>query len=100
VRAAEGVIQSVMSDRGYPVEDFEQRAADVSVDHPLVVENYRAGRRLVDSSADGEGTTEDLRLAMRHYRALFDDLVEDTADEPLARDTTVAAEDPEVTRQR
>jgi hypothetical protein len=85
VATADRLIQSAMADRGYPVEDFEQRAADVSVDHPRVVENYREGRRLAGASADGTGSTEDLRRAMRHYRALFDELVEPGADEPLAR---------------
>jgi hypothetical protein len=86
VARADELIQSVMSDRGYPVEDFEQRAADVSVDHPQVVENYREGHRLVQSSADGSGSTEDLRQAMRRYRALFDELVEPAADDPTARE--------------
>lgn len=80
------LIQSVMRDRGYPVDDFEQRSADVSVDHPNVVENYRQGHRLANASARGDGTTEDLRQAMRHYRALFEELVDETADAPLARD--------------
>jgi hypothetical protein len=86
VARADELIQSVMSERGYPVDDFEQRAADVSVDHPQVVENYREGHRLAESSADGSGSTEDLRQAMRHYRALFDELVEPAADEPTARE--------------
>ena len=71
-------IQMVMVERGYPVEDFEQRSADISVDHPDVVENYRDGHRLAQLSASGDGRTEDLRQAMGHYRALFDELVEDT----------------------
>jgi hypothetical protein len=78
------LIQRVMGDRGYPVEDFEQRAADVSVDHPQVVEHYRQGHRLATSGEQAD--TERLRQAMRHYRALFDELVEPTADEPLARE--------------
>ena len=86
VRDADMTIQSVMADRGYPVDDFEQRAADVSVDHPQVVENYRLGHRLARASALGDGTTEDLRQAMQHYRLLFEELVEDTADAPLDRD--------------
>jgi hypothetical protein len=86
VASADQLIQSAMADRGYPVEDFETRAADVSVDHPDVVENYREGHRLAQKSADGDGSTEDLRQAMRHYRALFDDLVEPTVDEPMARE--------------
>jgi hypothetical protein len=86
VARADDLIQSVMSERGYPVEDFEQRAADVSVDHPRVVENYREGHRLARSSAEGEGSTENLRQAMRHYRALFEELVEPDADQPTARE--------------
>jgi hypothetical protein len=77
VGAADSLIQSVMVERGYPVEDFDDRVADVSVDHPRVVDNYRQGHRLARLSASGEGTTEDLRQAMTHYRALFDELVED-----------------------
>jgi hypothetical protein len=87
VREADILIQSVMSDRGYPVDDFEQRAADVSVDHPDVVENYRAGNRAARASALGDGTTEDLRQAMRHYRALFDELLGAGTEAPVARDT-------------
>jgi hypothetical protein len=92
VAAADSLIQSVMSDRGYPVEDFEQRAADVSVDHPNVVENYREGHRLAQASASGDDSTEALRRAMQHYRALFDELVEPAADEPTAAERDVAAE--------
>jgi hypothetical protein len=90
VRDADLLIQSVMRDRGYPMDDFEQRAADVSVDHPQVVENYRQGHKLARASALGEGTTEDLRQAMQHYRSLFDELVEQTTDAPLSRDDTAA----------
>jgi hypothetical protein len=86
VASADSLIQSVMSERGYPVEDFEQRAADVSVDHPQVVENYRDGHRLAEASAGGTGSTEPLRQAMRHYRALFEELVEADADQPLRRE--------------
>ena len=84
VATADSLIQSAMADRGYPVEDFEQRASDVSVDHPQVVENYRHGHRLAQASASGDDSTENLRQAMRHYRALFDELVEPDADEPTA----------------
>ena len=86
VASADSLIQSVMAERGYPVEDFDQRAADISVDHPQVVENYRQGHRLARASADGNDSTEDLRQAMRHYRALFDELVEPTADQPTTRE--------------
>jgi hypothetical protein len=85
---ADRLIQRVMEDRGYPIEDFDQRAADISVDHPDVVENYREGHGLAQRSDEGDGTTEDLRRAMRHYRALFEDLVEPPSDEPLAREAT------------
>jgi hypothetical protein len=86
VRDADMLIQSVMNDRGYPMDDFDQRAADVSVDHPQVVENYRQGHALARKSALGEGTTEDLRRAMQHYRSLFEELVDQTTDAPLTRD--------------
>jgi hypothetical protein len=65
-----------MADRGYPVEKFDQRAADLSVDHPKVVENYRKGHRLATQSHEDGSDTEELRQAMRHYRALFEELVE------------------------
>src|SRR5579859_1411467 len=67
VASADSLIQSVMAERGYPLEDFEQRAADVSVDYPQVVENYREGHRLAQASANGSSSTEALRQAMRHY---------------------------------
>ena len=86
VASADSMIQSVMAERGYPVEDFEQRAADVSVDHPQVVENYRRGHRLAQASASGSNSTEELRQAMRHYRALFDELVEPDSDQPIERE--------------
>jgi hypothetical protein len=64
-----------MRDRGYPMNDFEQRAADISPDHPQVVENYRAAHGIAQRSETGEATTEDLRQAMVHYRTLFNDLL-------------------------
>ena len=83
VVAAEGIIESAMAERGYPVEDFEQQAADVSVDHPDVVENYRQGRRLADSDGGG-APTESLQQAMRRYRMLFDALVDPDRDDDAA----------------
>lgn len=77
VSSADGLVGSVMADRGYPMDDFEQRAADVSVDHPTVVENYRSAHAISARAAAGDVTTEDLRQAMQHYRALFDELLED-----------------------
>lgn len=76
VGEADTLIQRVMRDRGYPVEDFDQRAADVSVDHPDVVSNYRAAHGIRVARERGNATTEDLRLALKHYRALFDELLE------------------------
>jgi hypothetical protein len=72
---AEDLVTEVLRARGYPVGEFEQRAADISVDHPRVVENYRAARAL--RSREDSATTEDLRQAMVHYRNLFDDLLVD-----------------------
>jgi len=85
--SADGLVGSVMSERGYPMDDFEQRAADVSVDHPQVVENYRTAHAIHEKATRGEASTEDLRQGMQHYRALFDELLEDdAADRPVARD--------------
>lgn len=76
VGEAHVLVQQVMRDRGYPVdEDFEQRAADVSVGHPEVVENYRAANSISLSAGQGKASTEQLRQAMVHFRALFDDLL-------------------------
>ncbi|HKU68057.1 MAG TPA: hypothetical protein VJP85_09790 [Candidatus Baltobacteraceae bacterium] len=72
---ADTLVQNVMRDRGYPTSDFEQRAADISPDHPQVVDNYRAAHGIASRSVTGEVTTEDLRQAMVHYRTLFNDLL-------------------------
>lgn len=77
VSEADRLVADVMHERGYPVEDFEQQAALVSVDHPGVVENYREGHAIFLSFDRGDAATEDLRQAMRHYRALFDELLAD-----------------------
>jgi hypothetical protein len=76
VLEADLLVQSVMRERGYPVADFDQRVDDISVDHPHVVQNYRAARDIVLQHQRGEATTEDLRRALVHYRALFDELLE------------------------
>jgi hypothetical protein len=73
---ADRLVAEVMRARGYPVGDFEQRAADISVDHPNVLANYRAAHRIALANERGEANTEDLRQAMVHYRALFEDLLE------------------------
>jgi len=76
---ADQLIQRIMTTRGYPISDFEQRAADISVDHPAVVEHYRAGHEISLRHAQGRVSTEDMRQAMIHYRTLFADLA-DTPD--------------------
>ncbi|MDF2775483.1 MAG: hypothetical protein K0S86_4984 [Geminicoccaceae bacterium] len=73
---ADRLVADLMQVRGYPVGDFEQRAADVSVDHPHVVQNYRVAHDIAVREQRGEASTEDLRKAMVHYRALFEDLLE------------------------
>lgn len=76
VSEADRLITEVMRVRGYPVGDFEQRAVDVSVDHPHVVEHYRAAHGIAVKHQRGQATTEDLRRAMVHYRVLFEELLE------------------------
>src|SRR5579863_638114 len=75
VSEADRLLGDVMSMRGYPVSDFEQRAADISVDHPLVLENYRTAHEIALRQKLGKANTEDLRQAMVHYRTLFEELV-------------------------
>jgi hypothetical protein len=75
VAFADALLGEVMKARGYPVNDFDQRAGDISVDHPVVVEHYHKAHDIAVRHARGEASTEDLRQAMIHYRALFDNLV-------------------------
>ena len=75
VTEADQLLSDVMATCGYPMGDFEQRAADISVDHPVVTQNYRTAHDIAVRRNSGQATTEDLRRAMIHYRALFDDLV-------------------------
>jgi hypothetical protein len=76
VASADGLIVAVMRDRGYPVDDFDQRAGDLSVDHPRLVQNYHAAHSTAERSARGEASTDDLREAMQQYRSLFDELLD------------------------
>jgi FtsZ-interacting cell division protein ZipA len=78
VNEADRLVTKVMRDRGYPIDDFEQRADDISVDHPDVVQNYRAAHAVHVKASDGNGSasTEDLRQGFVHYRALFNELLE------------------------
>ena len=72
---ADELIAEVMRTRGYPVGDFEKHTAALSVDYPKVVEHYREGHTIIDRQGRGEASTEDLRQAVLHYRALFEELV-------------------------
>jgi len=76
VSQADLLTDRLMQLRGYPVSDFEQRAADISVGHPHVVENYRAARAIALRHRQGLATTEDLRNALIYYRSLFDELLQ------------------------
>jgi hypothetical protein len=76
VHEADTLVTRVMRERGYPVDEFEQRAADISVDHPTVVENYRAAHDIYLAQNDGRVGTEIQREAFVHYRALFEKLLD------------------------
>jgi len=78
VTQADRLVGEVMTTRGYPVGEFEQRVEDISVDHPNVVMNYRAARDIAEQHARRAASTEDLRQAMVHYRALFAELLGET----------------------
>jgi hypothetical protein len=82
VRTADILVVEVMRERGYPVEDFDQREADLSVEHPRVVQHYRAARGISMAAERAQATTEDLRQAMVHYRSLFEDLLDAGVEEP------------------
>jgi len=88
VRSAHELVQDVMRARGYPVEDFEKSVADLSVEHAGVVQHYRAAHALHQANQTnqkGQGNTEELRMAMVHYRALFADLLGSPDREPGSR---------------
>jgi hypothetical protein len=76
VAEADDLVSLLMKTRGYPVSDFDQRAADISVAHPRVVENYRSAHEIALRVGKDEATTEDLRTAMIQYRSLFEELVQ------------------------
>lgn len=94
VNQADDLIAEVMSARGYPVSNFEQRVADISVDHPHVVDHYRTAHSIAERQGTGQADTEQLRQAMVHYRALFADLLETpdaTSSEPARPERTADA---------
>lgn len=88
VGEADNLVKELMLARRYPVGEFEQRAADISVDHPGVVNNYRRAHDIAERNKSGKATTEDLRQAMVHYRSLFEELLETTAVEPTRTERT------------
>lgn len=76
VRDSDRLVAEVMRERGYPVDDFDRRAADISVDHPEVAEEYRSAHAIAERTERGESSTEELRQATVHYRSLFEQLLE------------------------
>lgn len=76
VREADSLVQEVMKRRGYPVADFDRRVEDISVDHPHLVQNYRAARAIAQRNEKGEASTEELRTALVYYRSLFEELLD------------------------
>lgn len=93
VAEADRLVRELMLKRGYPMGDFESRAADISVHHPAVVENYRAAQVIAVRSHQGQASTEDLRKAVVHYRVLFEELLE-TAPRAGTRKATERNEEP------
>jgi len=73
---ADALVNDVMRARGYPMSNFEHRAEDISVDHPHVVQNYRAAHAIAERHQQGQAGTEDLRQGLVYYRELFDELLE------------------------
>jgi hypothetical protein len=90
VTEADLLVDKVMLARGYPMSDFEQRAADISVGHPHVVANYRAAREIALRHRQGQATTEDLRQATIYYRSLFDELLDAKPTAPVTHKREVA----------
>jgi hypothetical protein len=77
VASADHLVNEVMQARGYPMGEFEQQASLLSVDHPIVVNNYRSAHEIAERHSRGQASTEDLRQALVHYRSLFDQLLEE-----------------------
>lgn len=93
VSEADDLVNRVMRDRGYPVDDFEQRAADISVEHPELVERYRTANGIARASERGRASTEDLRHSVRHYRALFVELLDVDADDGVENVDDISSRD-------
>ena len=88
VANADILVTDVMKARGYPMGDFEQQAADISVNHSAVVKNYRIAHDIATRDGGGESNTEELRTALLHYRMLFEDLLEVPIGEPEKQKAT------------
>jgi hypothetical protein len=89
---ADRLLTEVMRERGYPVDDFDQRAADISVDHPDVVENYRSAHAIHHADRNGDNGTEQQRQAFVHYRALFEKLLDHDENNDRPHETDTAQE--------
>ena len=98
VSEADTLVQEVMQERGYPTQDFERRVADISVDHPGLVEKYRNAHAIAQKAEDGEASTEEMRNSVRHYRALFAELL-DTDDDVENVDDVSSRDDGRVETQ-
>jgi hypothetical protein len=88
VGVADRLVTEVMRVRGYPVDDVDQRAADISVDHPQIVENYRTAHGIHLAQQHGDVSTEQQREAFVHYRALFEKLLEKTTDDNASQEAS------------
>lgn len=85
IQEADRLVREVMREKGYPVDDFEQRAADISVDYPELVTNYRSMHTIATRSAQDDISTEEMRQAMVHCRALFEELLGTEVHETMKR---------------
>jgi hypothetical protein len=86
VGVADRLVTEVMRERGYPVDDFERRTADISVDHPQIVDNYRAAHGI--HASEQQANTEQQREAFVHYRALFEKLLETPTEHPASKEAS------------
>ncbi len=93
VAEADQLVQDVMQERGYPTKDFERRVADISIDHPGVVEKYRTADGIARASERGQASTEDMRHSVRHYCALFGELLETDGDSDVENVDDVSSRD-------
>jgi FtsZ-interacting cell division protein ZipA len=98
VLEADTLVQEVMQERGYPTKDFDRRVADISVAHPELVEKYRTAHGIAQAGERGEASTEDMRHSVRHYRALFAELLDVEDDSEVENVDDVTSRDQEEVR--